>query len=54
MGGKGIDPTVISPEQYKQRFREAINFYLTPVPSKFASYVQSHSTVDQEEQEKGE
>eukprot|EP00163_Fabomonas_tropica_P016763 TRINITY_DN29903_c0_g1_i1.p1 TRINITY_DN29903_c0_g1~~TRINITY_DN29903_c0_g1_i1.p1 ORF type:complete len:247 (-),score=67.46 TRINITY_DN29903_c0_g1_i1:32-736(-) len=35
LGGKGKDPTVISPVQYKKRFREAMDKYFMMVPNKF-------------------
>jgi len=38
MGGKGLDPTIISPDQYKLRFREAMKFYFVLVPDKYTSY----------------
>jgi len=50
MGGKGVDPTVISPDQYKLRFREAINFYVIPVPHKYSNYY-LRNPVEQEEEE---
>jgi len=37
VGGRGKIPTVISPRQYKIRFREAMSLYFVPVPNKFAN-----------------
>jgi len=38
MGGKGKIPTVISPKQYKSRFREAMNIYFVMVPNKYTNF----------------
>jgi 1-phosphatidylinositol-3-phosphate 5-kinase len=38
MGGGGKDPTIISPKQYKIRFRKALNFYFVMVPNKYTNY----------------
>ena len=38
IGGRGI-PTVISPSQYKIRFREAMNFYFVLMPIKQTNFV---------------
>jgi 1-phosphatidylinositol-3-phosphate 5-kinase len=38
MGGRGKIPTVISPKQYKVRFREAMNLYFVRVPSKHTNF----------------
>ncbi|KAJ1650434.1 Mitochondrial distribution and morphology protein 12 [Dispira simplex] len=35
LGGGGKQPTIISPKQYKQRFRNAMGRYFTVVPDKF-------------------
>mmetsp|Transcript_28848 Transcript_28848/g.80666 ORF Transcript_28848/g.80666 Transcript_28848/m.80666 type:complete len:84 (-) Transcript_28848:93-344(-) len=41
MGGRGKIPTVISPEQYKQRFRDAMWRYFVLVPTANTSIVQT-------------
>jgi len=38
VGGRGKVPTIISPKQYKTRFREAMNFYFVRVPNKNTSF----------------
>lgn len=38
VGGRGKIPTIISPKQYKVRFREAMNFYFVRVPNKNTSF----------------
>jgi len=38
VGGRGKVPTIISPKQYKARFREAMNFYFVRVPNKNTSF----------------
>ncbi|KAI8808698.1 hypothetical protein BJ742DRAFT_747937 [Cladochytrium replicatum] len=35
LGGGGREPTIVSPKQYKMRFREAMDKYFLMVPSKF-------------------
>lgn len=45
IGGRGQDPTVISPLQYKQRFRDAMNFYFLAVPTKHTLYVKKQNDV---------
>jgi len=35
-GGKGKDPTIISPKQYKARFRDAMMLYFVLMPTKFS------------------
>lgn len=35
MGGRGVKPTVVSPKDYKQRFREAMDRYFELIPDKF-------------------
>ena len=37
LGGGGKEPTIISPKQYKVRFREAMERYFLMVPDKFTS-----------------
>jgi len=56
MGGKGKDPTIISPKQYKLRFRDAMMKYFIVVPSKFTTiprFAYSENTNQiQEEQDR--
>jgi 1-phosphatidylinositol-3-phosphate 5-kinase len=42
--GRGPDPTVISPNDYKERFRSAMDRYFVMVPTKF-TYVQATPTA---------
>ncbi|XP_033252828.1 putative 1-phosphatidylinositol 3-phosphate 5-kinase [Drosophila miranda] len=35
LGGKGKDPTVVSPERYKQRFIDAMDRYFLTVPDRW-------------------
>ncbi|KAJ2338823.1 Mitochondrial distribution and morphology protein 12, partial [Coemansia sp. RSA 2671] len=35
LGGSGKSPTIVSPKQYKKRFREAMERYFLMVPDKF-------------------
>ncbi|KAJ3029837.1 1-phosphatidylinositol-3-phosphate 5-kinase [Rhizophlyctis rosea] len=37
LGGGGKEPTIVSPRQYKNRFREAMERYFLMVPDKFTS-----------------
>ena len=37
LGGGGKEPTIVSPRQYKARFREAMERYFLMVPDKFTS-----------------
>jgi 1-phosphatidylinositol-3-phosphate 5-kinase len=45
MGGRGKVPTVISPKQYKVRFRDAMWMYFVMVPNKFTKILNPHPTV---------
>lgn len=45
MGGRGKEPTVISPKEYKARFRDAMSFYFLRVPNMNTNYTLK-STVD--------
>jgi 1-phosphatidylinositol-3-phosphate 5-kinase len=36
-GGGGREPTIVSPKQYKVRFREAMERYFLMVPDKFTN-----------------
>jgi 1-phosphatidylinositol-3-phosphate 5-kinase len=42
VGGREV-PTVISPKQYKARFRAAMNFYFVMVPTKFSSFTMTNT-----------
>lgn len=35
LGGGGKEPTIITPVQYKRRFREAMDNYFLMVPDKY-------------------
>lgn len=35
LGGGGSEPTIVTPRQYKNRFREAMDRYFLMVPDKF-------------------
>ena len=37
LGGGGKEPTIVTPKQYKNRFREAMEKYFLMVPEKFIS-----------------
>lgn len=37
LGGGGREPTIVSPKQYKVRFREAMERYFLMVPDKFTN-----------------
>jgi 1-phosphatidylinositol-3-phosphate 5-kinase len=37
LGGGGKEPTIVSPKQYKSRFREAMERYFLMAPDKFTS-----------------
>lgn len=37
LGGGGREPTIISPKQYKTRFRDSMERYFLMVPDKFCS-----------------
>lgn len=46
LGGGGKEPTIVSPRQYKSRFRESMERYFLMVPDKFcpmdiAKYIES-------------
>ncbi|CAG8545859.1 16743_t:CDS:2 [Acaulospora morrowiae] len=40
LGGGGKEPTIVSPRQYKNRFREAMDKYFLMVPDRWISYEQ--------------
>eukprot|EP01119_Soliformovum_irregulare_P008011 TRINITY_DN2073_c0_g2_i3.p1 TRINITY_DN2073_c0_g2~~TRINITY_DN2073_c0_g2_i3.p1 ORF type:complete len:517 (+),score=168.61 TRINITY_DN2073_c0_g2_i3:835-2385(+) len=46
MGGRGKIPTVISPKQYKIRFREAMDFFFVKVPTKSTAFREKHPVVE--------
>jgi len=54
MGGRGKVPTVISPKQYKVRFRDAMWMYFVMVPSKNTEVVHPQRPQDKQEKEKKE
>lgn len=46
LGGNGREPTIISPRQYKTRFREAMERYFLLVPDKFTHFEDSKPVID--------
>ena len=49
MGGRGKIPTVISPEQYKLRFRDAMWRYFVLVPTAETNIVLGEDVTDQQQ-----
>lgn len=39
LGGSGKEPTIVTPRQYKNRFRDAMDKYFLMVPDKFTGAV---------------
>jgi 1-phosphatidylinositol-3-phosphate 5-kinase len=48
LGGGGREPTIISPKQYKNRFRESMEKYFLMVPDKFCDIKTIRQTPDRQ------
>jgi 1-phosphatidylinositol-3-phosphate 5-kinase len=45
LGGGGKEPTIISPKQYENRFKEAMEKYFLMVPDRWIDY-RTHQKFD--------
>jgi 1-phosphatidylinositol-3-phosphate 5-kinase len=50
MGNKTKIPTVISPKDYKSRFREAMGRYFILTPDKFTGLVRAENEIENKEE----
>ncbi|KAI8896889.1 hypothetical protein BC833DRAFT_595714 [Globomyces pollinis-pini] len=48
LGGRGMEPTIVTPRQYKNRFREAMDKYFLMVPDKNMSTIESENPAKQD------